>query len=233
MYVAQPSSTYVVKPQQMFIQDRIEEKDNSNFIKRRLYYAIDPSSPSYLTKYGLMHEGSDNIQNIVGLLEHAKNFIVGNKRHIDEENNSESAWKLYLGMSQNQLEESPYRPSESEDDKAKYYRYKGKERSDIQENSISWFNNYSQRPNVDLKKISHTIPGLGHVKLGLAPDSTYISIYDRWDHAPHDSKFLQKIENKLFNPWEYYDKFYIDKNEYKNTGKAIALPEHKAYGGNY
>jgi hypothetical protein len=135
---------------------------------------------------------------------------------------SEDAWRMYLGQPQlhGTIEESPWRPTQSSDPDARYFRFntlkdsllgqppdtRSHDKRGGMRNLIAWANNYGAI-NVDLAG-SRSNSALRNVKLGLGQDDQghYVSIYDVFDlDVP-----TERGGRGFGRPFEIYDRIYYD-----------------------
>ena len=168
--------------------------------------------------------------NALKLPVHAYNYIMGNeseplKTKSGKPHLAEEFWATAMGMpvEKQYLKESKYKPSKSKDPDAKYYTIRDviddyqlmsltkdlKPGQKMEMNGLSpildtkW---YSENANTDKNVKFADIDPLQRYTLEKSPDGSYVSIYDKYD-------FNNPALNRMMNPIEIYDRFYLPKKK--------------------
>lgn len=186
--------------------------------------------------------------NVFKLPRLAYNYVMGNeteplktkdgKPHIAEE-----FWATALNIpgEKEYLKESQYKPSKSKDPNAKYYTIRDiiderdlmnltknlKPGEKMKMNGLSpildseW---YSENAKTDNNISFEDLDPLQRFTLQRSDDGSYISIYDKYD-------FDNPALNRMLNSFEIYDRFYIDKEDNKQSKLLPSSPKKKKDGG--
>jgi len=168
--------------------------------------------------------------NALKLPVHAYNYLMGNeseplKTKSGKPHLAEEFWATAMGMpvEKQYLKESQYKPSKSKDPDAKYYTIRDviddyqlmsltkdlNPGEKMEMNGLSpildtkW---YSQNATTDKGVNFDEIDPLQRYTLEKSPDGSYVSIYDKYD-------FNNPALNKMMNPIEIYDRFYLPKKK--------------------
>jgi hypothetical protein len=168
--------------------------------------------------------------NALKLPVHAYNYIMGNeseplKTKSGKPHLAEEFWATAMGIpvEKQYLKESQYKPSKSKDPDAKYYTIRDviddyqlmnltknlKPGEKMEMDGLSpildtkW---YSQNATTDKGVKFDEIDPLQRYTLEKSSDGSYVSIYDKYD-------FNNPALNKIMNPIEIYDRFYLPKKK--------------------
>jgi hypothetical protein len=161
---------------------------------------------------------------------HAYNYLMGNeseplKTKSGKPHLAEEFWATAMGMpvEKQYLKESKYKPSVAKDPDAKYYTIRDviddyelmnltkdlKPGEKMEMNGLlpildsKW---YSENADTDKNVKFGDIDPLQRFTLQKSPDGSYVSIYDKYD-------FNNPALNKMMNPIEIYDRFYLPKKK--------------------
>ena len=241
--IAVRDNTRVVKP----IDKGIINKENADISlrKEKIYRSLEPSDATGIPglwnamagfgRYVTNSERSTYMDNPDTFSPKEKEAMKKTTEiELKEIGKSEDAFKKYLKLpmdNENSFLESEYKPSISKDKNATYYRFGEDDvREHVNNSSLEFLNDLDYRGrwllDTDKYVIGKPSYALGDSKISIAPDSSYVSIYDKYDF-PYMPGFL---ERKHFNPFEYYDRIPIDKEHLKNTGE-YRRSDKKRYGG--
>jgi hypothetical protein len=173
--------------------------------------------------------------NALQLPVHAYNYLMGNeseplKTKSGKPHLAEEFWATAMGMpvERQYLKESKYKPSVAKDPDAKYYTIRDviddyelmnltkdlKPGEKMEMNGLlpildsKW---YSENADTDKNVKFGDVDPLQRFTLQKSPDGSYVSIYDKYD-------FNNPALNKMMNPIEIYDRFYLPK---KRKGGVI------------
>jgi hypothetical protein len=173
--------------------------------------------------------------NALQLPVHAYNYLMGNeseplKTKSGKPHLAEEFWATAMGMpgERQYLKESKYKPSVAKDSDAKYYTIRDviddyelmnltkdlKPGEKMEMNGLLPILNskwYSENADTDKNVKFGDIDPLQRFTLQKSPDGSYVSIYDKYD-------FNNPALNKMMNPIEIYDRFYLPK---KRKGGVI------------
>jgi hypothetical protein len=168
--------------------------------------------------------------NALQLPVHAYNYLMGNeseplKTKSGKPHLAEEFWATAMGMpgERQYLKESKYKPSVAKDPDAKYYTIRDiiddydlmnltkdlKPGEKMEMNGLlpildsKW---YSENADTDKNVKFGDIDPLQRFTLQKSPDGSYVSIYDKYD-------FNNPALNKMMNPIEIYDRFYLPKKK--------------------
>jgi hypothetical protein len=161
---------------------------------------------------------------------HAYNYLMDNeseplKTKSGKPHLAEEFWATAMGMpvEKQYLKESKYKPSVAKDPDAKYYTIRDviddyelmnltkdlKPGEKMEMNGLlpildsKW---YSENADTDKNVKFGDIDPLQRFTLQKSPDGSYVSIYDKYD-------FNNPALNKMMNPIEIYDRFYLPKKK--------------------
>jgi hypothetical protein len=173
--------------------------------------------------------------NALKLPVYAYNYLMGNeseplKTKSGKPHLAEEFWATAMGVpvERQYLKESKYKPSIAKDPDAKYYTIRDviddyelmnltkdlKPGEKMEMNGLlpiidtKW---YSENANTDKNVNFEDIDPLQRFTLQKSPDGSYVSIYDKYD-------FNNPALNRMMNPIEIYDRFYLPK---KRKGGVI------------
>jgi hypothetical protein len=173
--------------------------------------------------------------NALRLPMYAYDYLMGNeseplKTKSGKPHLAEEFWATAMGMpiERQYLKESKYKPSVAKDPDAKYYTIRDiiddydlmnltkdlKPGEKMEMNGLlpildsKW---YSENADTDKNVKFGDIDPLQRFTLQKSPDGSYVSIYDKYD-------FNNPALNKMMNPIEIYDRFYLPKK--KNGGSV-------------
>ena len=173
--------------------------------------------------------------NALKLPVHAYNYLMGNeseplKTKSGKPHLAEEFWATAMGVpvERQYLKESKYKPSIAKDPDAKYYTIRDviddyelmnltkdlKPGEKMEMNGLlpildsKW---YSENADTDKNVKFGDIDPLQRFTLQKSPDGSYVSIYDKYD-------FNNPALNRMMNPIEIYDRFYLPK---KRKGGVI------------
>lgn len=168
--------------------------------------------------------------NALKLPMHAYDYVMGNeseplKTKSGKPHLAEEFWATAMNIpgERQYLKESQYKPSKSKDPDAKYYTIRDviddyqlmnltkdlKPGEKMTMNGLSpildtkW---YSENAKTDKGVKFDEIDPLQRFTLEKSPDGSYVSIYDKYD-------FNNPALNRMMNPIEIYDRFYIPKKK--------------------
>jgi hypothetical protein len=149
----------------------------------------------------------------------------------------EDAWRMYLGLPQEQniFVPSEYSPSVATDPTAKYYKYNQELKSSLVGLDLkSMLERYGGDPDamINRRKASDIRDRtLGFYTIGKGEDERgkYISAYDKWDLHPLKRSGKGKTSRQDFGekvgigqPWEYYDRYYYEPADSTNMTQQYA-----------